>query len=68
MKNKISRQFGKYLIENKLATKNISRPGISIWISEHGQSYERKRKHAAAMAEVLRKYGISNVYADSRLD
>lgn len=30
--------------------------GFRIWISEHGQSYERKMAHAKAMAQVLSFY------------
>lgn len=41
--------------------------GVDIWISDYNQSYERKRAHADAMAEVLRDAGIT-AFADSRLD
>ncbi|KKK92719.1 hypothetical protein LCGC14_2700090 [marine sediment metagenome] len=41
--------------------------GVTIWISEHGQSVARKEAHAQAMAEVLREAGVK-CFADSRLD
>jgi hypothetical protein len=41
--------------------------GTSIWISEHGQSVERKAKHAAAYAKVLRDHGV-NASSESRMD
>lgn len=41
--------------------------GVSIWISDHAQSMERKERHARAYADVLRKNGI-NATSDSRLD
>lgn len=41
--------------------------GTSIWISDHGQSSERKTAHAHAYAKVLRDHGI-NATSESRLD
>ena len=41
--------------------------GVEIWIDGHGQSLERKTKHANAFAEVLQQHGI-NAYANSRID
>ena len=41
--------------------------GVSIWIHEHGQSYECKQKHAHAYARVLSEHGV-DAYAQSRLD
>lgn len=58
--------FAKWLKAN-----NIARPsyngGIDIWISEFGQSVDRKTAMATAVAKVLREAGI-DAYADSRLD
>ena len=43
--------------------------GVEIWISEFGQSYERKHACAKAMAEVLRgALGIDHITAGGRLD
>ena len=41
--------------------------GVDIWISAHGQSYERKLANAQAFAKVLQAAGIQAV-ADGRLD
>lgn len=41
--------------------------GLSIWVSEFGQSMEKKEAFAYAFAEVLRKHGIK-AYAGSRMD
>ena len=45
---------------------NYSR-SIMVWVSEYGQSMERKEAHARAFAAVLQKYNI-RAYAQSRLD
>ena len=59
--------FAKWLVKSKLA-KGSYGGGVSIWVSSHGQSYERKVAHASAMAKVLsEKLGVK-CYADSRLD
>jgi len=41
--------------------------GMEISVHDHGQSYERKQKHASAYAAVLREYGIE-ASPHSRLD
>jgi hypothetical protein len=41
--------------------------GVTVWIGEHGQSYERKQAHASEMAQVLRTHGV-NAQSMSRLD
>ena len=43
------------------------RGGVSIWVSEFGQSIELKEAYATAYANVLHNSGI-NAYSDSRLD
>jgi hypothetical protein len=43
------------------------RGGVDIWISAHGQSFERKTAHARAMARVIADAGIK-AYSNSRLD
>jgi hypothetical protein len=42
--------------------------GVSIWVSEFGQSMQRKEAYARAFANVLQEAGIKNVYAQSRMD
>lgn len=49
--------WGKWTIAQKLASKDYP-SGYQIWVSEFGQSIERKYKYACAFAEVLRKHGI----------
>lgn len=41
--------------------------GLQIWISDYGQSMERKEAHARAMAKVLNENGVK-AYAESRID
>ena len=41
--------------------------GFEFWVSEGGQSVERKEAFARAFAKVLRDGGV-DAYADSRLD
>jgi hypothetical protein len=41
--------------------------GLMHWVSDYGQSYDRKRAYAQAFATVLREAGI-DCYAESRLD
>ena len=41
--------------------------GVSHWVSEFGQSMERKQAYAAAYAKVLTDAGV-NAYAESRMD
>lgn len=41
--------------------------GVHIWVSQFGQSMERKEKYAAAYAEVMREAGFNAIH-DSRLD
>lgn len=49
----------------------IARPkyggGLQLWVSEGGQSVERKEAYANAYAKSLNDHGIE-AYADSRLD
>jgi hypothetical protein len=58
--------FGKWLKKNNRARPDYP-TGLSIWISDYGQSYERKAAHAGAMAAYLQGKGIK-CYAGSRLD
>lgn len=41
--------------------------GMELWVSDFGQSMERKEAYAKAFAEVLQKHGISATYG-SRMD
>ena len=41
--------------------------GVSIWIRDHGQSLDRKKRHAKAYADVLQGHGV-DAYAQSRID
>ncbi len=41
--------------------------GVSVWVNDHGQSLERKQKHAQAYAKVLWEHGI-NASSESRID
>jgi hypothetical protein len=58
--------FGKWLKKNGRARPDYP-TGLSIWISDYGQSYERKAAHAGAMAAYLQANGIA-CRARSRLD
>ena len=59
--------FANWLKKNKLARKSYH-GGVDIWISEFGQSVERKEACASAMAKVLKEELGVNAYASSRLD
>jgi hypothetical protein len=58
--------FGRWALKNKIARKAYQ-GGLHLWVSDYGQSYDRKSAYAAAFAEVLRKHGV-DAYADNRLD
>jgi hypothetical protein len=60
--------FALYLVKNGIARKDSYYGGVSVWVSEFGQSMERKAAYAAAYAQVLRDAGIERVYAQSRMD
>lgn len=65
--------FAHWLKKQGLATKAYY-GGVSHWIGQYGQSYERKMAHAQAAAQVLREglegMGMGNVkvYGQGRLD
>ncbi len=42
--------------------------GVTVWVSEFGQSMERKVAYAGAYARVLYANGIDKAYAMSRMD
>lgn len=58
--------FARWAVKEGLARKSYS-GGIDFWISDYGQSYEKKSAHAAAMAKVLEDAGLK-AYAMSRMD
>lgn len=58
--------FGRWAKKNGLARKSYPQ-GLSIWISEFGQSMEKKQAYARAFVGVLRKHNIQ-AYAGSRMD
>ena len=59
--------FAKWLKAEKSGYKDYA-GGISIWVKEGGQSIERKTAYAEAFAMVLRAFGVTRAYANSRLD
>lgn len=67
MKSGLARKFGRFLRENNLGRKDEYYGGLTIWISDHGQSMTRKEAHAAALAKVLQTAGI-DAYSASRMD
>jgi hypothetical protein len=58
--------FGRWLKKQRLARPDYP-TGLCVWISSYSQSYERKVKHAVAMASYLRDNGIE-CRVGSRLD
>ncbi len=59
--------YARWLKKEGIARKDSYYGGVTIWIGEHGQSYERKSAHAAELARVLRTHGV-NAINMSRLD
>lgn len=58
--------FGRWAKRTGLASKAYPK-GLSVWVRQFGQSYERKLAYAQAAAEVLREGGVE-AYAGGRLD
>lgn len=58
--------FARWLVKQKLAHKAYY-GGVDIWVSEYGQSMEKKMMYAAAFAKVLNEHGIT-AYAGDRID
>lgn len=58
--------FAKWLVKHH-RTKPGYPKGIDLWISDYGQSYERKAAHARAMSSYLIDRGIK-AWSGSRLD
>jgi len=59
--------FAKFLTRIGIARSDSYYGGVTIWISEHNQSLERKTAHAQALAKVLSDNGI-RAHAYSRID
>ena len=60
-------RFARWLKETGRGRSDSYYGGVTIWISDYRQSYERKMAHAQAMAGVLREAGIKAT-ASGRLD
>ena len=58
--------FARWAKSNRL-TMPAYPSGMQIWVSEFGQSVQRKEAYAEAFAKVLEKHGIK-CFAQSRLD
>lgn len=58
--------FGKWAKKQGLARSHYP-SGLCVWVSEFGQSVDRKEAFAGAYAKVLKANGI-DAYAGSRLD
>lgn len=58
--------WGRWCLKNKRAEKSYE-GGLRIWVSNYGQSIERKFAYAAAFCGVLQKHGIT-AYPQSRDD
>lgn len=58
--------FGKWAKKQGLARSHYP-SGLCVWVSEFGQSVDRKEAFAGAYAKVLKDNGI-DAYAGSRLD
>ena len=58
--------FGRWAKKQGRARAHYPR-GLCFWVSDFGQSVDRKSAYAGAFAQVLRNAGIE-AYADSRLD
>ncbi len=58
--------FGRWAKKQGIADAHYP-SGLSIWVTEFGQSVDRKESYAAAYARVLRDAGI-DAYSGSRLD
>lgn len=62
-----NKPFGKAM--KKLGLSRAGYPtGQQVWVSEFGQSVERKAAYAGAYAKVLKAAGIEDVYAGDRMD
>lgn len=58
--------FGKWAKQHLGARRGYPK-GLQIWVSDYGQSYEKKMAYAKAFARVLQEAGV-NARAQGRLD
>lgn len=58
--------FGRWAKKTGIA-KKYHAGGLYIWVTDYGQSMDRKEAYAYAFAKVLQMHGIS-AYANSRMD
>jgi len=64
-----TKRFVKWLKETGRARTDSYYGGVTIWIHDHNQSYEKKKKHAEAMASYLQgKFPDIKFRAMSQLD
>jgi hypothetical protein len=62
-------KFANWLKATRRARTDSYYGGVTIWVSEYGQSMQRKEAYATAFAEVIREAGVAkSVYAQSRMD
>ncbi len=61
-----NKPFGRWAQKNIKVSKHYP-SGICIWVSDYGQSLERKSAYAQAYAKVLREAGIE-AHAGDRMD
>jgi hypothetical protein len=59
--------FGRWLVKTGRGLKDSYAGGVLVWVSEGGQSVERKGRYASAFAGVLHEAGVS-AYPYSRMD
>lgn len=59
--------FAKWLKDNRYANKDSYNGGVTVWVHDFNQSYERKLAYARAFATTLKEAGI-RAYSGSRLD
>ena len=59
--------LAKYLKNEKKARPDSYYGGVTVWVSDYGQSMQKKEAYAYAYAQVLRTDGY-NAYAASRMD
>jgi hypothetical protein len=60
-------RFANWLKKNDIGSKRYYGGGISVWVSDFGQSYQRKIAYARAFVDVLQNENI-NAWAFGRLD
>ena len=60
-------RFARWLKKEGHARTDSYYGGVTIWIRDHNQSYERKYAHAQVLAKILEEAGVK-AYANGRLD